>query len=725
MKRVSKIRIIYIWMITYMIILLLPVCANFMLYNNFAAKFEKEITDYNVLLAERVATEYDKKIVNHMNFVITLEKDSYLREVAAYGKALNKEQQRKITDFVKERIKLYYGQYPQDFYIYLKKSGMVIKPENMAKSDIAYDVWAKEYDEDYSSWMSLMEENHRFEYKWDNDYHLYSYHTLFAGTESEATMFSLVTDKTILDFEKSFFDKDGRKLIICDNVNSVPIELDGIKHELNLSQLVGEYGELNLEDNFKESFTGIYRKSSATDKTYVIMMENEFFKSVQDKMYDVSALTALICLVIGAIFASLFTYYNYAPLRKIIKSVGGKTKENEYEYLGNIIDNMNSAHKHYSEERILFEFLNNTRVKESSVKWFEEKNRINEQTSTLVAVVFFQNTSAAITESNYEKDYEALCYATSNLFSELLEQIGCRVHSIMMQGALKLIICTENTEDISNAARSFEKIMKDELNVICCVAIGDGCQSVKKIALSHRHALGVLDYMLFMNESGGIGSYDDKISRSIEKNARKNIKEMVLYIINNEFGKLRTAFDTMLMTDTEKPELSEFRNVLKNITDEVLRLLTEQSKNHTLIKADSVELTNCSSFDEYFERFKGTVDVSIENGRKVENTFFAQICAYVDENICNPDLTNGKIAAYFKISEVYLSRFFKSNYPEGLLKYITKKRIDIAKKILLESDKTVDDTAVEAGFSNSLMLLRSFKKYEGVTPTQYRELYKN
>ena len=132
-----------------------------------------------------------------------------------------------------------------------------------------------------------------------------------------------------------------------------------------------------------------------------------------------------------------------------------------------------------------------------------------------------------------------------------------------------------------------------------------------------------------------------------------------------------------------------------------------------------------SSLEEYYEHLTEFMDMYYENEERTqEKNFFRQIQDYVDKNIADPNLTNGKIAENFNISEVYLSRYFKSNYSDGLLNYITKSRVEIAKEILRTTEKTVNEIAEEAGFANSLALLRAFKKHEGVTPTQFRELNK-
>ena len=52
--------------------------------------------------------------------------------------------------------------------------------------------------------------------------------------------------------------------------------------------------------------------------------------------------------------------------------------------------------------------------------------------------------------------------------------------------------------------------------------------------------------------------------------------------------------------------------------------------------------------------------------------------------------------------------------------YINKTRLMHAKELLKNSDKTVKAIAVETGFVNLRSFNRVFQKYEGVTPSEYR-----
>jgi AraC-like DNA-binding protein len=53
-------------------------------------------------------------------------------------------------------------------------------------------------------------------------------------------------------------------------------------------------------------------------------------------------------------------------------------------------------------------------------------------------------------------------------------------------------------------------------------------------------------------------------------------------------------------------------------------------------------------------------------------------------------------------------------------KEVRKRRIDVAKQLLLETDMPIQTVATEAGFSSSERLATVFREAAGMTPTAYR-----
>ncbi|WP_438493865.1 AraC family transcriptional regulator [Paenibacillus sp. IHBB 3054] len=89
------------------------------------------------------------------------------------------------------------------------------------------------------------------------------------------------------------------------------------------------------------------------------------------------------------------------------------------------------------------------------------------------------------------------------------------------------------------------------------------------------------------------------------------------------------------------------------------------------------------------------------------------------------DVTIDKIADHFKYNKSYLSRIYKENTGIGISEQIITFRLKHAKKLLTETDLSIVQIASEVGYEDSKYFMRLFKKYESITPTQYRKTFFN
>ena len=79
------------------------------------------------------------------------------------------------------------------------------------------------------------------------------------------------------------------------------------------------------------------------------------------------------------------------------------------------------------------------------------------------------------------------------------------------------------------------------------------------------------------------------------------------------------------------------------------------------------------------------------------------------------------MAAEFDVSVSNLSHFFKKNTGVTISNYITSIKLERAKYILLNSDKTIEDIAKSLGYSNATVFIEMFKKNTGESPGNYRK----
>ena len=111
-----------------------------------------------------------------------------------------------------------------------------------------------------------------------------------------------------------------------------------------------------------------------------------------------------------------------------------------------------------------------------------------------------------------------------------------------------------------------------------------------------------------------------------------------------------------------------------------------------------------------------------QDQRRPARRDIAPVRAYVEEH-CAEKLTLESVAEHFFLNKHYLARLFKEQYGVSVNGYLTQVRITRAKQMLRFTDKPIALIGAECGLDDANYFSRIFKKVEGVTPKQYRDLW--
>ena len=93
---------------------------------------------------------------------------------------------------------------------------------------------------------------------------------------------------------------------------------------------------------------------------------------------------------------------------------------------------------------------------------------------------------------------------------------------------------------------------------------------------------------------------------------------------------------------------------------------------------------------------------------------------YIRENF-QKDLTLDEVSKVVDISPYYFSKLFKQETGENFIEYLTKVRMKNAEGLLKDSSYSIKEICAASGYGDPNYFSRIFKKYEGVTPSEYRE----
>ena len=104
-----------------------------------------------------------------------------------------------------------------------------------------------------------------------------------------------------------------------------------------------------------------------------------------------------------------------------------------------------------------------------------------------------------------------------------------------------------------------------------------------------------------------------------------------------------------------------------------------------------------------------------------ENPTIFMIKDYISKNYGNEALSVKDISTHVFLSTSYVCTFFKNETGQTLNQYLTEYRMEKAKQLLRDGRFKISDISSRVGYSDGNYFGKSFKKYCGLSPSEYRE----
>lgn len=243
----------------------------------------------------------------------------------------------------------------------------------------------------------------------------------------------------------------------------------------------------------------------------------------------------------------------------------------------------------------------------------------------------------------------------------------------------------------------------------------------KNLVESHYHKIHQILYVLenkgeiIFNEESHLLT-EDSIAFIPPFSTHSIISETKMTILVLEFDLEKIGLevrDILTEYDLDEAKLIEL-NLFEagNVRQLLRRILYEQSQQ----EADSFFAMKIFLFELLLILLRSGKETNITNAnmlraerlRKYIDTHYFEI---VDANDISKNLN---------ISTRYINTIFKEQYSVTPIKYLNEVRMEIAKKLLIETNKDITSICFEIGFESLSTFYRRFKEYVGVSPYKYR-----
>ncbi|MBQ9143035.1 MAG: helix-turn-helix transcriptional regulator [Lachnospiraceae bacterium] len=146
------------------------------------------------------------------------------------------------------------------------------------------------------------------------------------------------------------------------------------------------------------------------------------------------------------------------------------------------------------------------------------------------------------------------------------------------------------------------------------------------------------------------------------------------------------------------------------------------TKMFTIQKSDKTYCDySCSGLVyDYLIEFHRYIDNKINKLRADRNKLLLPVLDYIDENF-RTDFPLTILAKQAEVTPQHLCRVFKETMNMRPLEYLTKRRLQEAKRLLQRTELPIAEIALQSGFPDAGYFSTVFKKYEGVTPMEYKK----
>ncbi len=214
-----------------------------------------------------------------------------------------------------------------------------------------------------------------------------------------------------------------------------------------------------------------------------------------------------------------------------------------------------------------------------------------------------------------------------------------------------------------------------------------------------------------------INQYDSHYLTQIDS----ELHERIVIMINPEYMKNISSSDTDLDAC--------FQNRSENFSHKIT--LTQEQQGRFLYFINKIltsngfghDLLERATFTELFVMINKIINDRESNTKADKaatyNDQVDAILSYINNNIQYP-ISIGDLSKQFYISESYICRIFKSATGTTINKYMTARRISIAKSLLAQGIG-VSEVCDKCGFSDYSNFLKAFTKSVGISPKKYSQ----
>ncbi len=728
------------FLISYMAVLLIPIVLFSAFYIYLYSNYRKELLESGNAISEQIKSIADMRLEEINDAVYDITYTPYFREIAQLSPVMTVDDRSAIEDFITDisnSIKTDNG-FITDYYIFLPKSGYVIGTDSAVPNTMFYPYYISYEGMDYDAWRKwLIGTGDSFFYKTLNVNGVGRMNKKQIAVVQTIPIYNLPTayqPRFVLHIDCGFLNnlvKNSSDEYSTHNINIISTSNELLFYSSAEYENMVSYSDSDRGIIKYKGHEVLYQKSYAPvqDWKYIIFRTTYKIDSKIRGLQAIFIILLVLTAVLGFFLAKRFSIRNYRPIEGILELFGSKAKKDIDEY-----DTIRES---------ITGVMNETRNLRQTVDRHMSIIKEDIFKKYLYGRLDKESQEQLLCELNYDTYMMFLCefdYVNDSEYALILENID-KYNKIKDDGQWIINVSRTRTLIISGLDGKSDTLcdtMIDKIrgfikgtNAEVTIAVSDSIFGAEALRYGLTEVGKMIDYKLIK----GLGSviYSDDIQgancdddyyypEELEQQFRNHIKiaevdkaiEILNSIIDENLNKRKLSVEMARLVffniiDTINKVMKDIKVDSQKIFGEnpVLMMLRCQSVQDIYTCVDNFIIT----LKEYFDVYK------VDRNEKMKMS----LIEYITENYKDRDISLTMVANYFDVNPSYLSRYFKEQFGENFLDYLSKYRISVSKKYLASTDLKIQEIAELVGYSSANSFIRVFKKYEGVSPSKYRE----
>lgn len=539
-----------------------------------------------------------------------------------------------------------------------------------------------------------------------------------------ATLFITIPQTILEEPIKKMLGQNRASIFILDSKNNMIMDMS-----LNNSTVPSET-LLEILHSAKDEQTEIYNgrldkyivtyvKSDISNWQYISIMDSDQILSKINYVEKIYIRIVILALFIGLIMVYYFSQKNYSSVRKYVTE-NASLEEKLLNQMPVIRNNflLNLIKGKITDMEKIHTMLNFINV---SVK------------GSIFAVIIISiddYKQFAEIKSQPEQDVSKLSFV--NMLEIAMGSRGI-IHTVEIDNdKLGIIVCL--TEEVRNCYRELledasRKVQEYTSNIhgfTITFSISNQYNSLTDVHYAFKEASIALDYRIVKGENTVI-FYEDisKIHTNKYYYSFESEKEIMNYLRLGDADSIQGVLkEIVLRTKGASLPLETVKCIYFEIINTAMKAIHELDLNNIEIDDYLPRFASAITLDEVYDevcKFYLTLCSHINESRNYKNKQLRDnILKYLEDNYANNLISAESVADFFSISTSYLSRLFKDQVGENFVDYLHTIRLSKAKHMLSITDNAILNIADAVGYNSVSNFTRVFKRYEGITPTEYR-----